>query len=151
MTAFFYWDVISWALSLMLSDRYVNNDGFFVLNLYLNIIHWSFSSMIGRHSVTPNFSIFFLVDRNRFNQNRFLFLGRSTFYDFLTDLPTFKTSTTNDKAGFGSILYKAIGQLVWRSLVEHLLTRGPGFNPSRRQFYQKYIYHERGLKYENEY
>ena len=29
MTAFFYWDVISWALSLMLSDRYVNNDGFF--------------------------------------------------------------------------------------------------------------------------
>ena len=61
MTAFFYWDVISWALSLMLSDRYVNNDGFFVLNLYLNIIHWSFSSMIGRHSVTPNFSIFFLL------------------------------------------------------------------------------------------
>ena len=61
MTAFFYWDVISWALSLMLSDRYVNNDGFFVLNLYLNIIHWSFSSMIGRHSVTPNFSIFFLA------------------------------------------------------------------------------------------
>ena len=151
MTAFFYWDVISWALSLMLSDRYVNNDGFFVLNLYLNIIHWSFFQHDWKTFCDTQFFNFFLVDRNRFNQNRFLFLGRSTFYDFLTDLPTFKTLTTNDKAGFGSILYKAIGQLVWCSLVEHLLTRGPGFNPSRRQFYQKYIYHERGLKYENEY